>query len=224
MKNYKIKTNQQIFNAYNTLIESNDLERLKKIFARYELFKLSENVPGDIIECGVFKGTGQIFWLKLLNIFDPNSLKKVIGFDTFGNFPKTTLNFEMNSAKKFQKESKFISRNLFNIIKDKIKKTKLDKRSALIKGDIIQTSKKYIKNNRGFRISLLNLDLDTYNGTKHALNNFFPYVSPGGIIIFDEYGSRGWGESEAVDEFLKKKKYKIQKVKFSSKPTAFLIK
>ena len=30
MKNYKIKTNQQIFNAYNTLIESNDLERLKK--------------------------------------------------------------------------------------------------------------------------------------------------------------------------------------------------
>lgn len=216
--------NNKIFKAYNALIESNDLERLKKILARYELYKLSENIPGDIIECGVFKGTGHIFWLKLLNIFDPNSLKKVIGFDTFGNFPKTTLNFEMRSAKKFQKESKFISKNLFNIINQKIKKAELDRRSTLIKGDIVQTSKKYIKNNRGFRISLLHLDLDTYEGTKHALNNFFPYISPGGIIIFDEYGSRGWGESEAVDEFLKKTKYKIQKVKFSSKPTAFLVK
>jgi hypothetical protein len=214
----------KIFKAYNYLIESNDLERLKKILARYELFKLSEDIPGDIIECGVFKGTGHIFWLKLLNIFDPNSLKKVIGFDTFGNFPKTTLNFEKKSAKKFQKESKFISKNLFNIINQKIKKAGLDRRSTLVKGDIVQSSKKYIKNNRGFRISLLHLDLDTYEGTKHALNNFFPCISPGGIIIFDEYGSRGWGESEAVDEFLKKTKNKIQKVKFSSKPTAFLIK
>ena len=68
----------KIFKADNSLIESNDLDRLKKILARYELFKLSENIPGDIIECGVFKGTGHIFWLKLLNIFDPNSLKKVI--------------------------------------------------------------------------------------------------------------------------------------------------
>jgi len=214
----------KIFKAYNSLIESNDLDRLKKILARYELFKLSENIPGDIIECGVFKGTGHIFWLKLLNIFDPNSLKKVIGFDTFGNFPKTTLNFEKKSVKKFYKESKFNSKNLFNIINQKIKKTELDKRSILIKGDIVHTSKKYIKNNRGFRISLLHLDLDTYEGTKHALNNFFPHISSGGIIVFDEYGSRGWGESEAVDEFLKKTKYKIQKVKFSSKPTAFLIK
>ena len=42
--------------------------------------------------------------------------------------------------------------------------------------------------------------------------------------IFDEYGSRGWGESEAVDEFLKTKKLKLKKVNFSSKPTAYLIK
>ena len=63
----------KIFDAYNYLVESNDIERLKKIFVRYELFKLSSKVPGDIIECGVFKGTGHIFWLKMLEIFDPNS-------------------------------------------------------------------------------------------------------------------------------------------------------
>ena len=216
--------NKKIFESYNYLIESNDVERLKKILIRYELYKLSEDVPGDIFECGVFKGTGHIFWLKLLKIFDPNSLKKVIGFDTFGDFPKSILKFEKKTAKKFQKESNFKSKNLFKIINEKINKAELSERSNLIKGDIRMTSKKYIKNNRGFRISLLHLDLDTYEGTKHALNNFFPFVSPGGIIVFDEYGSRGWGESEAVDEFLIKKKYKIKKIKFSSKPTAYIIK
>lgn len=216
--------NKKIFESYNYLIESDDIERLKKILIRYELYKLSEDIPGDIFECGVFKGTGQIFWLKLLKIFDPNSLKKVIGFDTFQDFPKSTLKFERKAVKKFHKDANFKSKNLFKIINEKINKAKLSERSKLIKGDIKITSKKYVKNNRGFRISLLHLDLDTYEGTKHALNNFFPFVSPGGIIIFDEYGSRGWGESEAVDEFLIKKKYKLKKIKFSSKPTAYIIK
>tara|TARA_B100000989_G_scaffold283029_1_gene248595 strand:- start:2229 stop:2885 length:657 start_codon:yes stop_codon:yes gene_type:complete len=214
----------KIFDAYNYLVESNDVERLKKIFVRYELFKLSSKVPGDIIECGVFKGTGHIFWLKMLDIFDPNSNKKVIGFDTFAKFPETTLNFEKKTAKSFLKEANFNKKNIFNNIKKKIKNAKLDKRSELIKGDIVKTSQNYKNKNRGFRISLLHLDLDTYSGTKSALQNFFPLVSKGGVIIFDEYGSRGWGESEAIDEYFKDKKYKIQKTKNSSKPTAFLIK
>jgi hypothetical protein len=214
----------KIFESYNYLIESNDIERLKKIFARYELYKLSQDVPGDIIECGVFKGTGHIFWLKLLKIFDTNSNKRVIGFDTFGDFPKSTLKYEKKNSQDFQKESKFNSRNLFKNISIKISKADLDKRSELVKGDIIKTSKNYTKTNKGFRISLLNLDLDTYEGTKHALINFFPFVSPGGVIIFDEYGSRGWGESDAVDEYFKNTKYKIKKIKFSTKPTAYLIK
>ena len=214
----------KIFDAYNYLVESNDIERLKKIFVRYELFKLSSRVPGDIIECGVFKGTGHIFWLKMLEIFDPNSNKKVIGFDTFAKFPKSTLKFEKKTAKSFLKEANFNKKNIFSIIKKKIRNANLDKRSELIKGDIVKTSQNYKNKNRGFRISLLHLDLDTYSGTKSALQNFFPLVSKGGVVIFDEYGSRGWGESEAIDEYFKEKKYKIQKTKNSSKPTAFLIK
>ena len=216
--------NNKIFEAYNYLIESDDLERLKKLFIRYELFKMSQDIPGDILECGVFKGTGHIFWLKLLKIFDPNSNKKVLGFDTFGDFPKSTLTYEKKTAKDFMHEAKLEKKNLYLKIQNKIKKSQLAERSELIKGDIVKTSKKYVKSNKGFRISLLNLDLNTNEGTKHALNNFFPFLSPGGVIIFDEYGSRGWGESDAVDEYFRNTKYKIKKTKNSSKPTAYLIK
>jgi hypothetical protein len=42
-----------------------------------------KNIPGDIVECGVFKGTGLYTFLKLKKLFNPNGSKKVIGFDFF---------------------------------------------------------------------------------------------------------------------------------------------
>ena len=39
---------------YDKFLGSTGPERLQKIFARYELFKLVQDVPGDIVECGVF--------------------------------------------------------------------------------------------------------------------------------------------------------------------------
>ena len=160
----------------------------------------------------------------MLSLFDNNSSKKVIGFDTFSSFPKSTLKFEKKAAKLFVKEANFKKKNILKNLKEKIKKINLENRSELIRGDIVKTSKKYSKTNRGFRISLLHLDLDTYSGTKSALENFFTVVSKGGVVIFDEYGERGWGESEAIDEYFKNTKYRIQKTKDSHYPTAFLIK
>ena len=212
------------FKLYNELIESENFDRLQKIFTRYDLFKKTTRVPGDIVECGVFKGTGHIFWLKLLRIFDEHSMKKVIGFDTFSNFPKSILKYEKKEANKFIKESKYRDITVKEINK-KISKIGLKSRSELIKGDITKTSANYVKNNKGFRISLLNLDLDTYEGTKSALENFYPVVSKNGIIILDEYGKRGWGETDAVDEFFKNKKnINIQTIKYSNQPSAFIIK
>ena len=47
-----------IFEAYNFLIESEDTGRLKKIFARYELFKKTISIPGDIVNVGFLKVLG----------------------------------------------------------------------------------------------------------------------------------------------------------------------
>ena len=32
-------------------------ERLAKLICHYEIFKKIKNIPGDVVECGVFKGT-----------------------------------------------------------------------------------------------------------------------------------------------------------------------
>jgi hypothetical protein len=214
----------KVFEAYNYLLESDDISRLYKIFARYEIFKKIIKVPGDIIECGVFKGTGHIYWLKLLKIYDPLSIKKVIGFDTFNYFPKSVKNYEKKKIKTFLKDSNYKPVTTVQINK-KIKKLNMIKRSELIKGDVVLTAKSYVKKNKGFKISLLHLDLDTYEGTKACLEAFYEKISRGGIILLDEYGKRGWGETDAVDEFLERhKQLEIKTVNYSNQPTAYIVK
>ena len=46
----------------------------------------------------------------------------------------------------------------------------------------------------------------------------------GGVIVLDEYACRGWGESDAVDEFFSDKNVEIKSVPFGAQPTAYLIK
>ena len=50
-------------------------------------------------------------------------------------------------------------------------------------------------------------------------------ISRNGIIILDEYGKRGWGETDAVDEFLENhKELEIKTIEYSNQPTAYIVK
>ena len=52
------------------------------------------------------------------------------------------------------------------------------------------------------RISLLRLDTDWYESTRHELEHLYPRLEPGGVLILDDYGH--WaGAREAVDEYLR---------------------
>jgi hypothetical protein len=35
---------------------------LSKLFARYEIFKMVLNLPGDIVDCGVYRGASLFSW------------------------------------------------------------------------------------------------------------------------------------------------------------------
>ena len=218
-----MKNEKEIWDSYNNLLLSDDISRLRKIFARYELFKKTINIPGDIIECGVFKGVSFLSWLKCLKILSPNSSKKVVGFDMFSGFPKDLEEAEKISAKKYVKSSEYKGLKPDHLAK-KAEKIFGKNKFELIKGDVVKTSKKYVSKNYGFKISLLHLDLDTYSGTKASLNEFFPRLSRGGIVILDEYASRGWGETDAVDEFLKGTNYKVNLLDNTESPTGYIVK
>jgi hypothetical protein len=50
-------------------------------------------------------------------------------------------------------------------------------------------------------IALLRLDTDWYASTRHALEQLYPRLVPGGVLLLDDYGHYP-GARSAVDEYL----------------------
>tara|TARA_B100000676_G_C18085189_1_gene854457 strand:- start:2727 stop:3407 length:681 start_codon:yes stop_codon:yes gene_type:complete len=213
-------TEQETWDQYNGLMLGPDIERIRKMLVRYDLFRQSLSVPGDIVECGVFKGVGAMYWAKLLAIYAPASRKRVVGFDTFSEFAVSTLDYERDAAEKFTSEASFSGIEPSEIV-SLASAAGIEDRLELVVGDVTETALEYAQKQKGFRISLLHLDLDTYLGTKAVLEALFDRVTPGGIIVCDEYGTPEWGESDAIDEFLKDRDVTLKAVEFSAKPTAY---
>lgn len=210
----------ELWEHYNGLLLSPDTGRVRKLIVRYELFKQAMEVPGDVLECGVFKGAGLFYWLKLIKIFAPESKRRAIGFDTFGSFADTLLDYEKASATEFVDEAAFEGTSVESLMA-LARQCGMEDQVELVPGDITTTASEYVAANPGFRIALLHLDLDTYNGTRAALEAFYDNITGGGIVVLDEYGRRQWGESDAVDEFIRDRGIKIESIPHSDKPTAF---
>ena len=65
-------------------------DRLAKSLCHFEAFKMSLNIPGDIVECGVFKGTSLVRFSLLRNLLTTQESAKIIGFDVFNDiYPDT---------------------------------------------------------------------------------------------------------------------------------------
>ena len=77
------KEHQSLFDSFNSFILSEDRRIFSKLISRTLLYNEVKDIPGDIVECGVFKGTGLYTFLKLKGLYNPNSSKKVVGFDFF---------------------------------------------------------------------------------------------------------------------------------------------
>jgi hypothetical protein len=209
-------TDTEIWNAENIYHLKTDISRISQIIYHYEIYKKIINLPGCIIECGVFKGNSLIRFLTYRSILENNFSRDVFGFDIFGKFPNTKNINDKNIIKKWQKEAN----NGISIeeLEDNLNKKKFTN-FKLIKGNLLKTISKFLKQNPNIKIALLHLDLDTYEPTKYALDKFSKMITKGGIILIDDY-STVYGATKAIDEFLKKnKKLKIQKFTFYKKPS-----
>ena len=216
---------QATWDAFNHLITCPDVERIRKLLARQELFKMSLDVPGDVVECGVFKGSGLMLWLKLLRIYCPGSVKRVIGFDTFGSTPDLGKGDAESMAALYKKSGLQTCITTEDIEKMVLAATGTKEMCLLVPGDICKTAHEYAHTWPSARISLLHMDLDAEEPTIAALEALWPMVSRGGVVVFDEYAIAGWSESCGVDKFLSKHPGIILKtLPWARTPTAYCVK
>lgn len=201
---------------YATSMES----RFAKLLAHYELYKRIINLPGDIVECGLFKGNSFFRFAHFRDLLESRNSRKLVGFDIFGLFPKTEYEDDKKYLDNFILGAGEVSISLEEI--EKIMKYKKIDNYEFVKGDINITVPTYCKENSHQKISLLYIDTDVYEPAVTILENMYERVVSGGIIIFDDYGTFP-GETKAVDNFFRNKKEKIQKLPLGLTPS-FIIK
>ncbi len=201
---------------------------LKRFLAHYELFQKVIDLPGDIVELGVFHGVSLMSWANFLEIrCMGDRQRKVWGFD---RFEEGLSKIEAEDGAERPDVGKILGgywsasavlRKAVNIF-DSDRFIPHKPRVELVYGDICETVPQWVIDNPGLRISLLHFDCDLYRPTKVALEALWPLVVSGGVVAFDEYGIPPWeGESKAVDEFLNAP---LQRFTWSSNPGAYMVK
>ena len=205
---------------------------LKRFLAHYELFRQVVDLPGDVVELGVFRGSSLMTWANLLELRNMGDRQKqVFGFDNFSGFKSLHVKDGKADARVNKVDGGFDPSDYEAALEDAIRIFDSDRfvphkpRVKLVKGDIENTVPRFVRDNPGLRICLLHFDCDVYVPTKVGLEQLWPLVVKGGLVVFDEYGIRPWeGESKAVDEFLQGHKVRLQKLDWSPNPGAYIVK
>ncbi len=170
-------------------------------------YVVKNNIPGDFVECGVWKGGSMMAiaeTLKHLNVTD----RHLYLYDTFAGMTAPTdddvdqLNrdaaSQLSNEVDQKTESVVWAYSGLDEVKANIATTNYPPQFIhFIEGDILKTIPSTIPS----QIALLRLDTDWYASTKHEMEYLFPLLESKGIIIIDDYGF--WkGSRKAVDEYL----------------------
>jgi O-methyltransferase len=166
------------------------------------------NIQGSFVECGVWRGGSMMavaLALQSMNCTD----RDLYLFDTFDGMPKPTsmdIHFTGQAAiTEFQQgQTGADSSNLcyasLSDVKATMERTGYNPDLVhFVQGKVEET----IPSHAPDSIALLRLDTDFYESTRHELEQLYPRLSPGGILIIDDYWD--WqGARKATDEFIAK--------------------
>ena len=227
--NSKNVPSDDVYRAFNEFIFSSDIKVIGKLLKRFEFFNKTKHLPGDIIEIGVFKGSGIATFSKFLELYCYHSTKKVIGFDIFDTTAADNiLELDGNNDKhRMQTVYSKVDHNELTLesVKSRLSGMNIMDKYHLIKGDVADTLPVFLKENPGLRISMLYIDVDIERPTYFALKYLWDRILPGGIIAFDEYEYHKFSESTGAEKFLKEFNldYEVISTDFMA-PSAYIIK
>jgi hypothetical protein len=194
------------------------LEQLRKVLFYYDELRRLIDVPGDLVEFGVWRAATLCFLSDASILLDgPNSSRSVIGFDTFAGFPHDTV---------FSRDRDRECRDIFRDTSREVVLRKVAARPArrlqIVEGNIVETLPRHLAGWAN-RIAIAICDADTADVTRVILENIWDRMAPGGCIYFDEYSRDGWSETDGVDAFFEARGFDRGRIKrVRGLPVAFV--
>jgi Macrocin-O-methyltransferase (TylF) len=193
---------------------------LAKILYLDELYRLITNVPGSIVEFGVWWGANLALLESFRSVYEPyNWTRKVIGFDTFEGYA---------SAAPIDGDSPYTQPGGYSVTSgyEAYLRSLLDAHEAdnvlahipkyeLVKGDVTRTVDEYVAKNPHTVIALAYFDLALYEPTKRCLQAIRPYLVPGSVIAMDQLNCADFpGETIAFREVFGSERFQIARSRF----------
>jgi len=183
------------------------LERVQNLYRLARRIEIEE-IPGDVVECGVYNGgTAAV----LARVATHSNLNRTVWlFDSFKGMPQTT-EVDGAEARAYVGEVKGSA----DRVRDLLQSAGADMSRVRIVEGLFEETFPTIQIPR---IALLNVDADWYESVKLCLERFYDRVVPGGFVSLDDYGH--WpGCKRAVDEFFEKRglSYPLQIVDYTAR-------
>lgn len=160
---------------------------IEEAFALWNGVKDTKQIVGDIVEVGVYKGGSLEVISTAVKEYIPS--KRIFGFDTFQGIPS----FGNESDKQY---TGYLNDTNYKEVKSNFAH---DVNISVIQGSFGKGS----LGNHSREVSFAHLDVDTYESTKHCLEEIEKYLVGSGRILIHDYNSLGCpGVKQAVDEFI----------------------
>lgn len=201
---------QEFFSVYKEC-KPYSMTSLPRMYALYKAIEYitAYNIPGDIVECGVWKGGSCMMCAKELKRRGSTD-RQIYLYDTFKGMAAPTDKDVAFEGKVMEERWKDLQKGEHNEwcyssledVKKAIYSTDYPaERFTFVEGKVEDTIPGVIPN----QISILRLDTDWYESTKHELLHLFPRLAKNGVLIIDDYGH--WkGARGAVDEYFHEQK------------------
>lgn len=167
---------------------------------------VANQVPGDIVECGVWRGGSSMAVALTLTQLGENH-RRLYLYDTFEGMSAPTAEdvaFDGASAsgtfaeQRLSDDSSEWCRAPLDDVRANLESTGYPaERLHYVQGKVEATLPAALPSGP---IALLRLDTDWYESTRHELEHLYPRLARGGVLIVDDYGH--WaGARKAVDEY-----------------------
>jgi hypothetical protein len=176
-------------------------ERLYCLMRAVE-YVCENQIPGSIVECGVWKGGSMMaaaLTLTRIGVSD----RDLFLFDTFQGMCEPSA-ADGEWEKKVWSENQASDHNNWaysplDEVKRNVRSTGYpESRIHYVQGKVEDT----LPNSAPEQISILRLDTDWYESTKHELIHLYPRLSRGGVLIIDDYAVFQ-GARKATDEYIR---------------------
>ncbi len=183
---------------------------VERMYALYQAvnYVLAKKIPGDFVECGVWRGGSSMLIAYMLENRNIRN-RKLYLYDTFEGMSEPTQwdidAYGKNSIDLMAKgindkeNSVWCLADLTDVKKNMTRTSLPSNQIIYIKGKVENTLPEKSPENK---MALLRLDTDWYESTRHELLHLFPLLQNKGVLIIDDYGH--WeGCRKAVDEYWK---------------------